>query len=100
MPIFNQYIGFLLNKSKISFYHTSNNASDKGVYILAASNHHERIDKAVLRTGRIDEMVYIDMPDILHQNVCKTRLLYKKFCNFVIGSHIKYFCNPDQNRPI
>ena len=26
MPIFNQYVGFLLNKSKISFYHTSNNS--------------------------------------------------------------------------
>ena len=41
-----------------------NNASDKGVYVLAATNHPERIDKAVLRTGRIDEMVYIDMPDM------------------------------------
>lgn len=40
-----------------------NNASDKGVYVIAATNHPERIDKAVLRTGRIDEMVYIDMPD-------------------------------------
>lgn len=40
-----------------------NNASDRGVYVLAATNHPERIDKAVLRTGRIDELVYIDMPD-------------------------------------
>ena len=40
-----------------------NNASDRGVYVLAATNHPERIDKAVLRTGRIDEMVYVDMPD-------------------------------------
>ena len=40
-----------------------NNASDRGVYVLAATNHPERIDKAVLRTGRIDEMIYIDMPD-------------------------------------
>ena len=40
------------------------NASDRGVYVLAATNHPERIDKAVLRTGRIDEMVYIDMPDL------------------------------------
>lgn len=40
-----------------------NNASDKGIYVLAATNHPERIDRAVLRTGRIDEMVYIDMPD-------------------------------------
>ena len=40
-----------------------NNASEKGVYVLAATNHPERIDKAVLRTGRIDELVYVDMPD-------------------------------------
>lgn len=40
-----------------------NNASERGVYVLAATNHPERIDKAVLRTGRIDEMIYIDMPD-------------------------------------
>lgn len=40
-----------------------NNASEKGVYVLAATNHPERIDKAVLRTGRIDEFVYVDMPD-------------------------------------
>ena len=41
-----------------------NNAADKGIYVLAATNHPERIDKAVLRTGRIDEMVYVDMPDV------------------------------------
>ena len=40
-----------------------NNASSKGIYVLAATNHPERIDKAVLRTGRIDEVIYIDMPD-------------------------------------
>ena len=40
-----------------------NNAAEKGIYILAATNHPERIDKAVLRTGRIDELIYVDMPD-------------------------------------
>lgn len=40
-----------------------NNAADRGVYVLAATNHPERIDKAVLRSGRIDEMIYVDMPD-------------------------------------
>ena len=41
-----------------------NNAADRGVYVLAATNHPERIDKAVLRTGRIDEIIYVDMPDV------------------------------------
>lgn len=40
-----------------------NNAAERGVYVLAATNHPERIDKAVLRPGRIDEIIYIDMPD-------------------------------------
>ena len=40
-----------------------NNASQKGVYIITATNHPENIDSAVLRTGRIDELIYIDMPD-------------------------------------
>lgn len=40
-----------------------NNASEKGIYVIAATNHPEAIDKAVLRTGRIDEMIYVDMPD-------------------------------------
>ncbi len=41
-----------------------NNASDRGIYVLAATNHPERIDKAILRTGRIDELIYVDMPDM------------------------------------
>ena len=41
-----------------------NNANQRGIYVLAATNHPERIDRAVLRTGRIDEVIYIDMPDL------------------------------------
>ena len=40
-----------------------NNAASKGIYVLAATNHPERIDRAALRTGRFDEIIYIDMPD-------------------------------------
>ena len=40
-----------------------NNAAEKGIYVLAATNHPERIDRAALRTGRIDEIIYVDMPD-------------------------------------
>lgn len=40
-----------------------NNSAEKGIYVLAATNHPERIDRAILRTGRIDEIIYVDMPD-------------------------------------
>ena len=41
-----------------------NNANERGIYVLAATNYPERIDKAVLRSGRIDELIYVDMPDV------------------------------------
>lgn len=40
-----------------------NNAADRGIYIVAATNHPDRIDRAVLRAGRIDECIYVGMPD-------------------------------------
>lgn len=53
----------IINGEVNEFLCMLNNASDRGIYVLAATNHPEFIDKAVLRTGRIDEMIYIDMPD-------------------------------------
>lgn len=40
-----------------------NNAAEKGIYVIAATNHPGVIDKAILRAGRIDEILYIGMPD-------------------------------------
>lgn len=40
-----------------------NNCNDKGVFLVGATNHIENIDKAALRTGRFDEIVYVDLPD-------------------------------------
>ena len=38
-------------------------AAEREVYVVAATNYPELIDRAVLRTGRIDEIIYVDMPD-------------------------------------
>lgn len=40
-----------------------NNASEKGIYIIAATNHPEYIDPSILRPGRIDERIYIGPPN-------------------------------------
>ena len=40
-----------------------NNCAERGIFVITASNFPERIDNAVLRTGRIDKMVYIPAPD-------------------------------------
>lgn len=40
-----------------------NNTANRGVYVIVATNHPENIDASILRTGRIDEKIYISMPD-------------------------------------
>lgn len=41
-----------------------NNCSKRGIFVIATSNRPDKIDPAVLRTGRIDKMVYVPMPDM------------------------------------
>jgi transitional endoplasmic reticulum ATPase len=40
-----------------------NNCSQRGIFIVATSNRPDKIDPAVLRTGRVDKMVYVPLPD-------------------------------------
>jgi transitional endoplasmic reticulum ATPase len=45
------------------FLSQMNNCGHRGIFVIATSNRPDKIDPAVLRTGRIDKMVYIPMPD-------------------------------------
>ena len=38
--------------------------SDKGVVILAATNRPETLDKAILRPGRFDRRIPVELPDL------------------------------------
>jgi len=40
-----------------------NNAPERDVYVVAATNRPQCIDRSVLRTGRFSELVFVDMPD-------------------------------------
>ena len=40
------------------------NCADKGIFIVAATNRPESIDAAIMRTGRIDKVVYLSPPDV------------------------------------
>lgn len=40
-----------------------NNCAQRGIFVIATSNRPDMIDPAVLRTGRIDKLVYVPMPD-------------------------------------
>lgn len=40
-----------------------NNCGSDGVFVIATTNRPDKIDSAVLRTGRIDYLVYVPIPD-------------------------------------
>ena len=40
-----------------------NNCAKKGIFIIATSNRPDKIDPAILRTGRIDKQVFVPLPD-------------------------------------
>jgi transitional endoplasmic reticulum ATPase len=39
------------------------NCSERGIFVIAASNRPEKIDPAILRRGRIDRIIYVPPPD-------------------------------------
>ena len=41
-----------------------NNCSERGIFVIGTSNRPEKIDPAILRTGRMDKIIYIPMPDV------------------------------------
>ncbi|MBO5580238.1 MAG: AAA family ATPase [Prevotella sp.] len=45
------------------FLSQMNNCGHRGIFVIATSNRPDKIDPAVLRTGRIDKLIYIPMPD-------------------------------------
>jgi transitional endoplasmic reticulum ATPase len=40
-----------------------NNCSDRGIFVIGTTNRPEKIDPAVLRTGRMDKIIYVSMPN-------------------------------------
>lgn len=82
-----------------------NQANKQGILILAATNRPDLLDEALLRTGRIDKLIYIDLPDFesrislfkfyLRNRPCKD-IDYKELAirtNQYTSSDIEYLSN-------
>ncbi len=55
-------------------------ATNSGIIILAATNRADILDKALLRAGRFDRQIYVDMPDIKERvQIFKVHLKNVKF---------------------
>lgn len=70
---FDEFDAFVPNRSAVSDTHSSgevneflsqlNNCAQRGIFVIATTNRPDRIDPAVLRTGRIDKHVFVPLPD-------------------------------------
>lgn len=40
-----------------------NNCAERGIIVIGTTNRPEKIDPAILRTGRMDKILYVDMPN-------------------------------------
>lgn len=58
-----------------------NNCAAKGVYVLAATNRPEMLDTAILRTGRVDQMFYVPLPDFKARHDIFALELEKRPCD-------------------
>ena len=70
---FDELDGMVPDRSKVTsegaagevneFLSQLNNCSDRGIFVIGTTNRPNMIDPAVLRSGRIDHLIYIPMPD-------------------------------------
>lgn len=71
---FDELDGMVPDRSKVTsegaagevneFLSQLNNCSDRGIFVIGTTNRPNMIDPAVLRSGRMDHLIYIPMPDV------------------------------------
>ena len=70
---FDEFDAFVPNRSLPGTSHVSgevnefltqlNNCSKRGIFVVGTTNRPDMIDPAVLRTGRLDKIIYVPLPD-------------------------------------
>ena len=63
-----------------------NNCGSDGVFVIATTNRPDKIDSAILRTGRIDYLVYVPIPD----EKVRLAMFYLALKNKPISTDIDY----------
>ena len=65
-----------------------NNCAERGIFVIGTSNRPDRIDPAVLRTGRIDKLIYIPLPDKEARKLLFVFQLRDRWCEETIDCEI------------
>lgn len=90
-----------------AFLSELSNSAQRKIFFIATTNKPERIDSAVLRSGRFDKRVYVPLPDgqtrkelfhaYLYERPLDQHIDYQKLSNLTsngyISSDIKQICN-------
>ena len=63
LPARDNNLGHTYSSEVNEFLVHLNNCGEKGLFIIGATNRPDRIDSAILRTGRIDKKIYCPPPD-------------------------------------
>lgn len=58
-----------------------NNCAERGVSVVAMTNHPERIDRAIIRKGRMDKCIYVPAPDEKTRAMIFELSLKKRLCS-------------------
>lgn len=96
-----------MNTSAVNeFLAQMNNLGEKGVFIIGATNRYNAIDRAILRSGRLDKHIYVSPPDLesrekmfelyLNNRPCEFGIKYNLLAELTenyVSSDIKLICD-------
>lgn len=90
-----------MNASSVNeFLAQMSNCAERGIFIIAATNRPDKIDSAILRTGRVDKKIFVAPPDFEARKEMLELYLKKRPTDFtidysVLAEKTKFFVASD-----